>query len=144
MLKIDCRRSIENIGTTYSWKVCRGIVRADRSCAHVIQGSCGSRIPDSSAVPQDETDYCFATFMYPPRYICPLAPRQRHINAKGLCDGPEYVPQILRAIYARARTYIYVRLSSTGYIQPITLRISSSSKTSLLTPRVIYPRNWIE
>lgn len=73
--KIDRCRAIENIDTTYSRKICRGIVRADRSCAHVIQGSCGSRIPDSLAVPQDETDYCFATFMYPPRYICPPAPR---------------------------------------------------------------------
>jgi len=75
MGKIDLRQRIENVGTTYSWMVRRGIVRADRSCAYVIQGSCGSRILDSLAVPQDETDYCFATFMYPPRYICPPAPR---------------------------------------------------------------------
>lgn len=46
MRKIDLRRCIKNIGTMYSRMVCWGIVRADRSCAHVIQGSYGPRILD--------------------------------------------------------------------------------------------------
>ena len=71
-ISVDVSRTLAR--RTRGWYV-EEYVRADRSSAHVIQGSYGPRTLDSPAVPQDETDYCFATFMYPPRYICPPAPR---------------------------------------------------------------------
>lgn len=76
------------------------------------------RILDSPAVPQDETDYCTATFTYSPRYmyVSVQRPLDSDINAKGLCDRLRYVRRYFRTMYTQKQLYIHLHTYICIYI----------------------------